>query len=171
MADELGGLCDVIEVFNARLHSEEPQQQARRLCERLGKLAGAGSDSHTLPEVGSTWVEVEGHANEPDALRAALEAGRVSGKSSSHLVHLGSTWAKVRKLVPGPWERKADHPASDGGGGRNSLAPWERGANNRSPRRTPPERPHKNTGQDETLHRVDSQPDGAWPSPPTTSLT
>ncbi len=101
MADELAPLCDVVEVFNARLHSERPQALARQLAERHGKLAGAGSDAHTLGEVGSTWVEVPAHANRPEALRKALESGTVSGRSSSRLVHLASTWAKVRKMLPG----------------------------------------------------------------------
>jgi dephospho-CoA kinase len=101
LADVLAPLCDVVEVFNARLHSPRPQQLAEGLAERHGRLCGAGSDAHTVGEVGTTYVEVPTHPNRPDALLAALRTGSTTGRSSSHLVHLASTWAKIRKKLPG----------------------------------------------------------------------
>jgi dephospho-CoA kinase len=101
LAEDLAPLCDVVEVFNARLHSERPQRLADELAERHGKLKGAGSDAHTIGELGTTFVEVPGHPNTPAGLLAALRQAQVTGKSSSHLVHLASTWAKVRKKLPG----------------------------------------------------------------------
>jgi len=101
LADALAPLCDVVEVFNARLHSARPQQLAEGLAERHGKLRGAGSDAHTVGEVGTTYVEVPPHPNRPDALLAALRAASTTGRSSSHIVHLASTWAKIRKKLPG----------------------------------------------------------------------
>ena len=104
MAEELGPLCDVIEVFNGRLHSTAPQKKAAALRTRLGKVPGAGSDAHTLGEVGRSTITVESHPNEPEALVDALAGGVVNGRMSSRLVHLGSTWAKFRKkLAGGPW--------------------------------------------------------------------
>lgn len=120
LAPELGRLCDVIEVFNGRLHARKPQAEAARLCERLGKLRGAGSDAHTLREVGRSWVEVPAHPNEPEAFAQALSTGTVSGRASSHLVHLASTWAKVRKKIArGPWS--AVEPRAHNGAGRLVL--------------------------------------------------
>jgi len=100
-ADELGPLCDVIEVFNARLHDPSMNQRAEELAQRHGKLAGAGSDAHTLGELGNAWVDLPAHANEPEALRRALAMATTGGREASRLVHLGSTWAKVRKKLPG----------------------------------------------------------------------
>lgn len=101
-ADELAPLCDVVEVFNARLHDPALNRRAEDLATRHGKLRGAGSDAHTLAELGNAVVEVPAHANRPDALLRALDgASRVGGTSASPLVHLASTWAKVRKKLPG----------------------------------------------------------------------
>lgn len=101
-AEELAPLMDVVEVFNARLHPVERNEPAEALARRHGTLRGAGSDAHTVGEVGRAWVEVPDHPNEPGALLDALaDARRVEGREASRLVHLASTWAKVRKALPG----------------------------------------------------------------------
>jgi dephospho-CoA kinase len=100
-ADVLGPLCDVIEVFNARLHSADQNDRARALAERHAKLSGAGSDAHTVGEIGNAFVDLPEHANRPDALLAALASATTGGNEASRLVHLASTWAKVRRKLPG----------------------------------------------------------------------
>ena len=100
-ADMLGPLCDVIEVFNARLHSVQENHRAQLLAQTHGKLRGAGSDAHTIGELGNAFVDLPFHANRPDALLAALGSASMGGTEASRLVHLGSTWAKVRKKLPG----------------------------------------------------------------------
>lgn len=101
MADELAALCDVVEVFNARLHDPESNTRAEALAERHGTLRGAGSDAHTVHEIGNAFVELPAHPNHADGLRAALAHARTGGAEASRLVHLASTWAKVRKKLPG----------------------------------------------------------------------
>jgi predicted metal-dependent phosphoesterase TrpH len=101
LAEELAPLVDVVEVFNARLHNPAQNQAADALADRFRRLKGAGSDAHTPAEVGGAFVEVPHHPNEPAALLAALRDGRVYGRSASRAVHLASTWAKVRKKLPG----------------------------------------------------------------------
>lgn len=101
LADALAPLVDVVEVFNARLHPGRLNGPAGELAARHGRLRGAGSDAHTLGELGGAWVEVPVHPNRPGALLRALEDGRVEGRTASNLVHLASTWAKVRKKLPG----------------------------------------------------------------------
>jgi dephospho-CoA kinase len=101
MADELAALVDVVEVFNARLHPGRLNAPAEELAARHGRLRGAGSDAHTLGELGGAFVDVPAHPNRPDALLSALAFAAVGGRTSSSLVHLASTWAKVRKRLPG----------------------------------------------------------------------
>ncbi len=101
MTDELAALADVVEVFNGRLHRQSLNRRAGELAERHGRLPGAGSDAHSLWEVARTWVEVPRHPNRPDALLDALASARVSGSASSVFVHLASTWARLRKRLPG----------------------------------------------------------------------
>jgi predicted metal-dependent phosphoesterase TrpH len=101
LADELAALCDVVEVFNARLHSADLNRRAEELATRTGKLRGAGSDAHTVREIGNAFVDLPAHANRADAFLAALARGRTGGTSASQLVHLASTWAKVQKALSG----------------------------------------------------------------------
>lgn len=100
LAEELAPLVDVVEIFNGRLHPGRLNEPALSLARRHGRLAGAGSDAHTVGEVGGSYVELPIHPSEPHALRQALRHGRPAGRTVSNLVHLASTWAKVRKKLP-----------------------------------------------------------------------
>jgi predicted metal-dependent phosphoesterase TrpH len=101
LAEELAPLVDVVEVFNGRLHPGRLNAPAEDLARRHARARGAGSDAHTLAEVGGVSVEVAAHRNRPDAFLRALADGTVRGRTTSTLVHLASTWAKVRKKLPG----------------------------------------------------------------------
>ncbi len=100
-AEELAPWVDIIEVFNARLHPGHLNDPGEELAARWSKPRGAGSDAHMLGEVAGGWVEVDQHPNEPAALLAALEHGQIRGVTTPWVVHLASTWAKVRKRLPG----------------------------------------------------------------------
>jgi predicted metal-dependent phosphoesterase TrpH len=101
LAEELAPLVDVVEVFNGRLHPGSLNAPAEKLAARHGCLRGAGSDAHTVGEVAGAWVEVPHHANEPGALKDALRSAVVHGETVPWAVHVASTWAKVRKRLPG----------------------------------------------------------------------
>ena len=101
-AEMLAPLCDVVEVFNARLHQPKQNQLAEKLAGRHASLRGGGSDAHTLREVGSVSVAVQPHPNQASALLVALATGKVRGAVSPHIVHIASTWAKLRKKLPIP---------------------------------------------------------------------
>jgi dephospho-CoA kinase len=100
-AEELAARVDVVEVFNARLHPGRLNGPALELARRHSRLQGAGSDAHTVGELGGASVTVPRHANTPEALLEALRTGQVFGQTASNLVHLASTWAKIRKRLPG----------------------------------------------------------------------
>ena len=63
--------------------------------------AAPESDAHTIGELGNAFVDLPAHPNRPDALLGALASGRTGGSEAPHLVHLASTWAKLRKKLPG----------------------------------------------------------------------
>ena len=101
-AEELADHADIIEVFNARLHDPALNQAAADLADRRRLPGGAGSDAHTLWEVGRARVELPAHPNRPAAFLEALGSARVSGVASPHAVHLASTFAKVARRVAKP---------------------------------------------------------------------
>lgn len=90
-------LVDVVEGFNARIHDPRLNRRAVEWAARHGLPVGAGSDAHTLGEVGRAWVELPACDHDPAGFLQALRHGSLHGASSSRLVHLASTWAKLRK--------------------------------------------------------------------------
>lgn len=94
---EIEDLVDAMEGFNARIHFRSLNEAAVAWAEARGVALGAGSDAHTLREVGRAFVEVPYFDDGPAAFLAALGEGRIHGRLSSWAVHLGSTYAKVRK--------------------------------------------------------------------------
>lgn len=107
-------LVDAVEGFNGRIHDPALNERAAAWGRVRDLPLGAGSDAHTLREVARTHVELPAFdVDDPAALLAALRHGTLHGTSSSRAVHLASTWAKVRKRLPGgTWS--ADE-AEDGG--------------------------------------------------------
>ena len=92
--EEIAPWVDIVEIFNARIHRPELNERAWRWAEARDLPGGAGSDAHTLREIGRGVVEVPRFEAQSE-FKDALRSGRVVGRSSSHFVHLASTWAKI----------------------------------------------------------------------------
>ncbi len=56
--EAIADLIDIVEVFNGR-SDEEANCRAEDLCQILRAAPGAGSDAHTLAELGSVYTELE----------------------------------------------------------------------------------------------------------------
>jgi predicted metal-dependent phosphoesterase TrpH len=97
--EEIEDQVDAVEGFNARLHDQALNERAVAWAEARGRPLGAGSDAHTLPEVGRAWVEVPPFDDHANGFLAALAQGRIQGMSSPRTVHLASTWAKLHKQL------------------------------------------------------------------------
>ena len=94
---EIEDLIDVVEGFNARIHRPVLNDRAIEWARSRGLPLGAGSDAHTLGEIGNGYVEVPAFNNEPASFRAVLGEATLHGTESTVFVHLASTLAK---LVP-----------------------------------------------------------------------
>lgn len=95
----IGEHVDAIEAFNARVHLKRFNDAAVAWGREHDVPLGAGSDAHTLAEVGRAWVEVPEFDMQPQAFLAALRKGTVHGTFSSWAVHGASTWAKIHKRI------------------------------------------------------------------------
>jgi predicted metal-dependent phosphoesterase TrpH len=73
--ERLAAAVDVVEVFNGRC-SPRDNGRAGDLCEILGAAAGAGSDAHTLDEIGGVYVELPAFSGAQDFL-AKLRWARI----------------------------------------------------------------------------------------------
>ncbi len=73
--ETIADLIDIVEVFNGR-SEEQANRRAEDLCDILGAAPGAGSDAHSLGEIGSAYVEMEDFEVAQDFL-AKLRAGKI----------------------------------------------------------------------------------------------
>jgi hypothetical protein len=86
---------DIVEAFNSRTTFAADNTRARRFAEANGLAMSAGSDAHSLWEVGSAYVEMA-EFETPQQFLEALRQGKIVGRRSVPLVHLISAWAKLR---------------------------------------------------------------------------
>ena len=96
---------DLVEGFNARIHDPARNRKAIEWARERGLPLGAGSDAHMVMEIGRGRVRMPPFDDAPSFLRSA-EVSAIEGEASSHLVHVGSTWAKIRRRLFGAPRRE-----------------------------------------------------------------
>lgn len=95
--ENLADLIDIVEVFNAR-SDDKTNRRAEELCEILGAVPGAGSDAHTLGELGSVFVEMEDFDTPMDFLAKLRSARIVKGRPKFLLMAEARFRHKIRRL-------------------------------------------------------------------------
>lgn len=96
--EELAEQIDIIEIFNARSPFSRSSTKARAFARKYGIPGTAGSDAHTVNEIGNAYVEIPEFNGRDDFLQA-LREGKISGHRSNPLVHFSSTWASLKKQL------------------------------------------------------------------------
>ena len=90
---------DALEVFNARCLASHINRQGKELAESRNLPMLAGSDAHSLVELGMATVSLPAF-NSPDELKAALKTGKIEGRLLSPADHfkastlIGFEWLK-----------------------------------------------------------------------------
>lgn len=95
--ETVADLVDVVEGFNARIHRAGLNERAQEWARARTLPMGAGSDAHTLGEIGNAYVSLPAFNNEPRSFLAALGQATLHGAEAHVFVHVASTLAK---LVP-----------------------------------------------------------------------
>ncbi|MBN2074988.1 MAG: PHP domain-containing protein [Dehalococcoidales bacterium] len=96
--DKLAPRVDIVEVFNARSPINSTADKALDYALRHNIPATVGSDSHTLGEIGRTFVEIDDFET-PDQLLEVLKNGRISQHKASIFVHFSSTITKIKRKI------------------------------------------------------------------------
>jgi predicted metal-dependent phosphoesterase TrpH len=96
--DEIAADIDLMEVLNSRSPFPANSNKARAFAEKHGIPGGAGSDAHSVYEIGNAYVEMP-EFNSPEEFLRALAQGKIQGKRSGILVHAFSVWARVRARI------------------------------------------------------------------------
>lgn len=87
---------DGLEVFNARCRREEYNRAAYAFALEHGKALMAGSDAHTVKELGRASMTMPWF-DDAESLRAAARNVTISGELSGLYAHMVSTFARVAK--------------------------------------------------------------------------
>ncbi|MCF7634898.1 MAG: PHP domain protein [Dehalococcoides mccartyi] len=91
------GKIDVLEVFNSRTLLNGSLKKARKLAKQYDLPTSAGTDSHTLPEIGTTYVTMPDF-NTPKEFIAALRQGRITGRQN-RMVRIRALIRKLSKYI------------------------------------------------------------------------
>lgn len=95
-------LVDVVEAHNARSWGPGVNERGEAWARERGIPLGAGSDAHTVGEIGTAYVEVPAFEPNRASFLAALRAGRVGARGTSpRVVAAYSAYAKVHHTVFG----------------------------------------------------------------------
>jgi predicted metal-dependent phosphoesterase TrpH len=98
--EEIAGQIDVMEVLNSRSPFPANSNKALEFARQHNIAQGAGSDAHTIYEIGNAYIEMPEFNGKAEFLRA-LAAGKIRGRRSSPAMRLFSTWAKLRNQFRG----------------------------------------------------------------------
>lgn len=90
---------DIVETFNTRISRPRWNREAVSWAEEQDALMSAGSDAHTLADIGSAWVEVPARSiDQPNNLLAALQGGVPVGHwRHPALAFLYKLWDRTRR--------------------------------------------------------------------------
>ncbi len=95
---EIADQIDIIEVFNARTISFQNMNRPRDFAREHNLLQSAGSDAHTLSEIGNAYVEMPEFNGRDDIIRS-LAQGRICGKTTNPLIHFISLGNKIKNKL------------------------------------------------------------------------
>jgi hypothetical protein len=88
---------DALEVLNARCVRGADNHAAHEMAHAHSKLLTAGSDAHTLSEVGRCFLTMPPFEDDAESFRDALEVAQPHGETGPFWPHLASSYAKWRK--------------------------------------------------------------------------
>jgi len=92
-------LVDAVEVFNARTLLPQDNHLARRLADRHGLPATAGSDAHSAHEMGRTYLEMPNFDGTPNGFLQALAKATLMTRRANPLHRFVPSYAKLWRLL------------------------------------------------------------------------
>ncbi len=95
---EITAMVDAIEVFNARSFTRGVNEKALKFAQSYNLAGTAGSDAHTLKEVGQANLALPKFWD-AHSLRASIRQAKVDAQYSSPFVRFASTYATWFKKV------------------------------------------------------------------------
>ena len=95
MIDEIAKDIDIMEVLNSRSPFPANTNKARAFAAEHHIPGGAGSDAHTVIEIGNAYIEIPDFNTKEEFLKAVAQ-GKIQGKRSGIFVNIVSFCARVK---------------------------------------------------------------------------
>ena len=95
---EIADQIDIIEVFNARTLPYQNMNRPKNFAREHNLPQSAGSDAHTLSEVGNAYVEMPEFNGRDDFIKSLAQGG-ICGKRTSPLIHFVSLGNRIKKKL------------------------------------------------------------------------
>lgn len=92
---EIVAQIDLMEVLNARSPFPKNSNKAKAFAQEHGIVPIAGSDAHTVMEIGNAYAIMPEFTSKDDFLKA-LSQGEIYGQRAGLKVRFYSTWARVK---------------------------------------------------------------------------
>ncbi|MAT41129.1 MAG: histidinol-phosphatase [Anaerolineaceae bacterium] len=96
--DQIRPFVDAIEVFNSRSLTAHLNDEALAYAEKYQLAGTVGSDAHTLPEVGRSYLELPPF-EDAESLRKVIAQAQKICVYSTPFVRLGSSYARFVKQI------------------------------------------------------------------------
>ena len=96
--EEIAEQIDLMEVLNSRSPLPANSAKAQAFAQKHGIAQSAGSDAHTLYEIGNAYVEMP-EFNGKDEFLQALAQGKIHGHRSSPAMRLFSTCVRLKNQL------------------------------------------------------------------------
>jgi len=84
--NRIAGQIDLVEVLNARTPMAQSSRKSLTFAENHNLPGSAGSDAHTIPEIGNAYVEMPDFTDRESFLNS-LRQGKIGGHLSGIFVH------------------------------------------------------------------------------------
>jgi predicted metal-dependent phosphoesterase TrpH len=94
--EEIVAQIDVMEVLNSRTPFSASSVKALEFARKYDIAQSAGSDAHTVYEIGNAYVEMPEFNGKDDFLKA-LGQGKIHGHKTNLAIHLLGTMARLKK--------------------------------------------------------------------------
>lgn len=96
--ERIAGIIDAVETANARTLPVQDLSLPGKFALEMHKPMGAGSDSHTLEEIGRAYIEIDDFDN-PESFIEALKKGKIHPYHASAAAHLSGMVNRIARKV------------------------------------------------------------------------
>ena len=94
--EKIADRVDIVEVFNARTIIFKNKAKIKAFAAKHNIIQSAGSDAHTLAEVGNVYLEMPEFSGREDFPEALAQA-KIYGKSTNPLAHFSSLRNRLKR--------------------------------------------------------------------------